>query len=248
MSWWFQSTPPHGRRHYVRYPGGRARVRFNPRLRTGGDRLAFERFERVRRVSIHASAREATIGYNADYLLQNSFNPRLRTGGDLPYLKGTCFHIRFNPRLRTGGDMTSAVFISKFCRFQSTPPHGRRPASAVTSSYSRVRFNPRLRTGGDVPGCRWNSGLVEFQSTPPHGRRRCNAADAGGNPAGFNPRLRTGGDVMALLSCLLIGICFNPRLRTGGDIRRMILEATSAQFQSTPPHGRRQDQQQQQCS
>ena len=54
----FQSTPPHGRRR--RSPtGARPPNRFNPRLRTGGD-VGLSRVEFRQRVSIHASAREAT--------------------------------------------------------------------------------------------------------------------------------------------------------------------------------------------
>ena len=54
----------------------------------------------------------------------------------------------------------------------------------------------------------------------------------------FNPRLRTGGDLFRheqLARCW----CFNPRLRTGGDEEGERFFFYAAEFQSTPPHGRR---------
>ena len=82
----FQSTPPHGRRPSVFYG-------LNP-AEYG--------------VSIHASAREATVG-----LCHN----RQR-------------HYCFNPRLRTGGDHGPFVPMLLLRLFQSTPPHGRRRLSS----------------------------------------------------------------------------------------------------------------------
>ena len=78
---------------------------FNPRLRTGGDCRRLCQFCARRRVSIHASAREATIGQ------------RLVRSGPA----------RFNPRLRTGGDDRGLATVASCEQFQSTPPHGRRP-------------------------------------------------------------------------------------------------------------------------
>ena len=59
----------------------------------------------VQRVSIHASAREATIVMVSPAIAMTGFNPRLRTGGD------PCF----------------CVHDGDYVMFQSTPPHGRRP-------------------------------------------------------------------------------------------------------------------------
>ncbi len=57
---WFRSTPPRGRRHRACgldvETGG-----FDPRLREGGD-FGTSASRRRRKVSIHASAREATLG------------------------------------------------------------------------------------------------------------------------------------------------------------------------------------------
>ena len=122
-------------------------------------------------ISIHASAREATIGtitYTAyDMIFQSTpprgrrrpgalqthkpspnFNPRLREGGDPNCRTSTTSAVYFNPRLREGGD------------------HPRcRPAQFL------LYFNPRLREGGDHPRCRPAQFLLYF-----------------------NPRLREGGD------------------------------------------------------
>ena len=84
--------------------------------------------------------------------------------------------------------------------------------------------------------CLYSSAIV-FQSTPPHGRRlRRHALPLA--PRCFNPRLRTGGDrIGKAMNSWLIG--FNPRLRTGGDPVTLYPAELSAEFQSTPPHGRR---------
>ena len=101
---------------------------FNPRLRMGGDRgaacvgelaCAFQSTPPHGRrrpvaqgtaqehpVSIHASAWEATS------------RPSVSTSGNS----------RFNPRLRMGGDVTTNGQPFASIEFQSTPPHGRRPA------------------------------------------------------------------------------------------------------------------------
>ena len=84
------------------------------------------RIQRKKRISIHASAKEATQIRQALQLLRFHFNPRLREGGDQ---KCICIHtnyINFNPRLREGGDLRA---FFRFLRFGD--------------------FNPRLREGGD---------------------------------------------------------------------------------------------------
>ena len=53
---------------------------FNPRLREGGDENAAE-VEKGIKISIHASAKEATKSFMAAADVAD-FNPRLREGGD----------------------------------------------------------------------------------------------------------------------------------------------------------------------
>ena len=127
----FQSTPPHGRRLSAEYLPRSYSGCFNPRLRTGGD-----------------------PGVIPALLIYDCFNPRLRTGGDaddeplslLTILVSIHASAReatrlapasmvrwscFNPRLRTGGDPGPARRRLDHARFQSTPPHGRRPIWAL---------------------------------------------------------------------------------------------------------------------
>ena len=103
--YWFQSTPPRGRRR-DRRRNSRCQDGFNPRLRAGGDpNRIYER--RCHRVSIHASAREATLGTTITRQRSSCFNPRLRAGGDNRARESLRAIRSFNPRLRAGGDMSS---------------------------------------------------------------------------------------------------------------------------------------------
>ena len=92
-----EATCPH-----VRY--GLHFLYFNPRLREGGDSVAFCKAASSCVISIHASAREATSRTFSLRPISHDFNPRLREGGDrlpLAILLESC---HFNPRLREGGD------------------------------------------------------------------------------------------------------------------------------------------------
>ena len=86
-----------------------------------------------------------------------------------------------------------------------------------TSGGANRGFNPRLRMGGDV--------------RLPDSAVRCRR---------FNPRLRMGGDVRLPDSAVRCRR-FNPRLRMGGDVTPYMGGYDHEAFQSTPPHGRRQD-------
>ena len=55
---------------------------FNPRLREGGDRIDFDYFQNASKISIHASAKEATVSGGVETHIDAIFNPRLREGGD----------------------------------------------------------------------------------------------------------------------------------------------------------------------
>ena len=145
-------------------------------------------------------------------------------------------------------------------RFQSTPPHGRRPGDAlsrVEGGHVSIHASAREAT---TDGAQLTEIAQEFQSTPPHGRRPGKSGTTYFASLCFNPRLRTGGDTISRLSSNHLP-SFNPRLRTGGDVVQEIAghadivsihasarEATHWErwapmapfmFQSTPPHGRR---------
>ena len=150
-----------------------------------------ERTISLHRISIHASAREATL---TSELLTNHyiyFNPRLREGGDPFEFKGSgilVISIHASAREATDADVSlpGTAYISIHA--------SAREATALSCRLCRTHryFNPRLREGGDCPlefqqchnrisihasareatstsGC--PSGSESFQSTPPRGRR-----------------------------------------------------------------------------
>ena len=168
----------------------------------------------MRRVSIHASAREATLGH----------------------LVWTHFRDRFYPRLRTGGDSPEAGGSISAWRFLSTPPHGRRPGrrgngasepnvSIHASAREATRaarwrrgssgsFYPRLRTGGDSP--------TAWQAPPDRS---------------FYPRLRTGGDKEPGAPQEILDVSIHASAREATQCHRRV--SPRLWFLSTPPHGRR---------
>ena len=76
----------------------------------------------------------------------------------------------FNPRLREGGDFGAERRIEQGCKFQSTPPRGRRLHRSCRSLW-QLQFQstpPRGRRHlSTIPFPR----PIVFQSTPPRGRR-----------------------------------------------------------------------------
>ena len=198
MAWgmWFQSTPPRGRRH-------------------GPWPLPVDHVE----VSIHASAREATVRLDGLHRLGSQFQSTPPRGRRLGVCQLARRSTRFNPRLRAGGDHRRfEVELGEPC------------------------FNPRLRAGGDEllrrsllptdlvsihasareatwPGIGTRRRISTlFQSTPPRGRRPNRRRHQGPPPTSFNPRLRAGGEA--------------------ADLRAAAAESW---FQSTPPRGRRRE-------
>ena len=166
-------------------------------------------------VSIHASAREATLAleYQAGGVVFQSTPPhgrrRARAGG----ISGKVLFQSTPPHGRRLSYHKRGRFIHWF---QSTPPHGRRLDFPLPEPPRITGFNPRLRTGGDRK-------FVHRAS----GARSC-----------FNPRLRTGGDADGVCPGKA-DRSFNPRLRTGGDSTVKHCVICHRLFQSTPPHGRR---------
>jgi len=79
-----------------------------------------------------------------------------------------------------------------------------------------------------------------FQSTRPHGARLETVAERVATK-GFNPRARTGRDLK--MHIIANGAAsFNPRARTGRDRCTLCDLPTISEFQSTRPHGARQNQ------
>ena len=188
-------------------------------------------------VSIHASAREATVNGSFFVPLGSGFNPRLRTGGDLCLaLRVICppvsIHASAREATKAKGKEASRLRVSihasareatryrlpsvqRAPEFQSTPPHGRRLIlGGIKPLFAGFQSTPPhgRRLGVLLVMCF----APKFQSTPPHGRRPGRRQLQGPRQSGFNPRLRTGGDHSAAGQKLPHGL-----------------------FQSTPPHGRR---------
>ena len=151
------------------------------------------------------------------------------------------------------------VSMQRTISFQSTLPHGERR----TFCYG-LHDNSLISIHAPARGATKKLGLLgrlwKFQSTLPHGER-LGLAPARASCLHFNPRSRTGSDIV------LWGDCgqhfdFNPRSRTGSDywpgvhvvgctisIHAPARGATTlifagslllCQFQSTLPHGERQ--------
>ena len=188
------STHASAREATHRCSGRRRRsVRFNPRLRAGGDDGCCDSRHGGPAVSTHASAREATPLLSRSPPTHSRFNPRLRAGGDSQLEPVATDLEAFQPTPPRGRRRCRAFGQPQAGRFQPTPPRGRRqvysdqiPAFKRVSTHASAReatwswrswryqwqcFNPRLRAGGD-----WNNAsnagvFALFQPTPPRGRR-----------------------------------------------------------------------------
>ncbi len=185
-------------------------------------------------VSIHASTWEATLCRAGTRCKSDCFNPRLHMGGDwmgedaierlIVSIHASTWEATYQRRF--GGDGKA---------FQSTPPHGRRPAIRADIG-TMARFNPRLHMGGDLLSLGSIHPNPRFQSTPPHGRRRGVDASAAGGDVSIHAstweattKSRKVSDVMKFQSTPPHGrrrYLFPPPPRCDS-------------FQSTPPHGRR---------
>ena len=271
----FRSTPPRGRRRQA-LPGRPIGRRFDPRLRGGGDagrksawsghrsfdprlRGGGDALSRVirdtQRVSIHASAGEATGAARPVRPSPDCFDPRLRGGGDL---NATAMRQAADVSIHaSAGEATT-------CTMQERDlPR----VSIHASAGEATRCHRRLQSGGTVSihasageatsdGGAANPEMFQFRSTPPRGRRlhylllwpirQC-----------FDPRLRGGGDNIFANDDMLRHVsihasageatrptqplegliqCFDPRLRGGGDAR---LPAKPVRWSSFDPrlHG-----------
>ena len=188
----FQSTPPRGRRHKT----------------SSGTSLTIK-------VSIHASAREATYSGLGEAGYTARFNPRLRAGGDMKRYDFDVDIYGFNPRLRAGGDDWVLVFIPWFA-------HVSIHASAREATSRHTGF--RLLDNVSI-----HASAREATAFPPSMVQSISR---------FNPRLRAGGDSLSNIRTTAFP-SFNPRLRAGGDGCRTGIIGWCLKFQSTPPRGRR---------
>ena len=145
----FQSTPPHGRRLLtINLWSYSMKVSIHASAREATRQYRRAR-GRVQTVSIHASAREATPRATMDILYPSCVSihasAREATNADQSRLADTHVSIHASAREATSGK--------------------------APKKRSMDCFNPRLRTGGDDDNAGLYAPWTMFQSTPPHGRR-----------------------------------------------------------------------------
>ena len=166
----------------------------------------------------------------------------------------------FNPRPRTGGDQPKDCTVSYlYYAFQSTPPHGgRRDQAGHLLSWHRVSIHAPARGATRAQGASHVLTRVSIHApargATPLGANRFIArivsihAPARGattkpfeyiSPTGFNPRPRTGGDPShGVVDGLdqIVSIHAPARGATAGFNPK---DRSFLEFQSTPPHGGR---------
>ena len=185
---------------------------FNPRLREGGDHKLPAQ-HRAMRISIHASAKEATYLSPVHHLCLPYFNPRLREGGDHRHQPRYLIYMEISIHASAKEATVSSKILALTYRFQSTPPRRRRHSLG-----NGVFFN-------DI-----------FQSTPPRRRRRAERGQAGGI-WDFNPRLREGGDLVSEHHTVTLMISIHASAKEATKVRAIL--GLDKIFQSTPPRRRR---------
>ena len=201
-----------GDKEYHRNNGGKKN--FNPRLREGGDGIQRHNRLEESKISIHASAKEATAKKAIGGLYYQYFNPRLREGGDffplaLPFKVCISIHASAKEATICGKLLSDSQEIS---------------IHASAKEATTICF-----------------GLVLFIDISIHASAK-EATIVADNPLlshfDFNPRLREGGDPLTvnLISSNLISIHASAKEAT--DWFSNLL--THGKFQSTPPRRRRQ--------
>ena len=136
------------------------------------------------------------------------------------------------------GATTFNVFIAGTASFQSTPPHGGRPAIRSANAIRCACFNPRPRTGGDIFDVAQRLSGFRFQSTPPHGGRR---ALSGAERDEFEVSIHAParGATWTLVSWSA-STCVSIHAPARGATHSTPMGLTPFRlFQSTPPHGGR---------
>ena len=208
----FQSTPPRGRRRqYTSHQYWHGHY-FNPRLREGGDTKNSGKNGNFS-ISIHASAREATI------------SPDLSRG--LRSFQSTPPRGRRRPLCRLG-DVFIYISIHASAREATTEN-----SYGIMGRNISIHASAREATIIVTP----SNALDLFQSTPPRGRRR-HRSSVHSASSDFNPRLREGGDWDCTDKVLAGIISIHASAREATCSRADF--TGSCRFQSTPPRGRRQ--------
>ena len=167
------------------------------------------------KVSIHASAREATDELRGERdTLEVSIHASAREATRTPEPAGLRPGVSIHASAREA-TVNRRVSILRAALFQSTPPHGRRHLVVVAvAGLANVSIHASAREATNQLAAK--RGKVKFQSTPPHGRRRRTLRQtAQGRPVSIHASAREATGAGAATTSLL------------------------TLFQSTPPHGRR---------
>ena len=162
-------------------------------------------------VSIHASARDATILVSGGGL-SVCFNPRVRAGRDWSGKRCTPQRTSFNPRVRAGRDRRRPSFQTRHHGFNPRVRAGRDWSDDRRCGDLQVSIHASARDA--TPSISCTPRALLFQSTRPRGTRP---------GAGINPCPTS---------------CFNPRVRAGRD-RAVASVLMTVRFQSTRPRGTR---------
>ena len=211
----FQSTFPHGERRNTIRTRYSTLFCFNPRSRTGNDRLLSERLAPV-------------------CLFQSTFphGERRRYDHVSRFKRDVSIHVPARGTTRRYGLRCAARSM-----FQSTFPHGerhllRKQVSTSDTFQSTFPHGERQVPAGHAERREDVSIHVPARGTTRSGRHTWRRRKR------FNPRSRTGNDRIARSGTGLI-TCFNPRSRTGNDDVEAGELGGYIEFQSTFPHGER---------
>ena len=143
-------------------------------------------------VSIHAPAWGATRPSSTPSWARCGFNPRARMGRDSRSSRRLRSSSLFQSTRPHGARPALGAAVGNGWKFQSTRPHGARPGGETLAA-SGNEFQSTRPHGARRHGCSDQAGSDEFQSTRPHGARPINTGASPSTP-GFNPRARMGRD------------------------------------------------------
>ncbi len=147
--YWFQSTRPHGARPIRRWIPSTSLSGFNPRARTGRDKIILRNLKQI--ISFQSSRPHGARHINSLNLPSCALFQSTRPHGARRYTRLTAGkRYKFQSTRPHGARRTGrAVYTPTPYRFQSTRPHGARLVASVQCAPRRRRFNPRARTGRD---------------------------------------------------------------------------------------------------
>ncbi len=164
----FQSTRPHGARPRRRQPL-HLRWSFNPRAHTGRD-APVGIVASVYLVSIHAPTRGATVSLRQSPRT-DAVSIHAPTRGATSAFAGCVAVAKFQSTRPHGARPALDEIDDRIMEFQSTRPHGARLLQTKVLS-SMLRFNPRAHTGRDMQEPSYVHSIERFNPRAHTGRDR----------------------------------------------------------------------------